>query len=329
MNAARLCYKAGKMNWKVKAGLQWLFSVVPRGESVNYFCQRYVTHSVPISDAGLADQVAMARRHLRAINGVVRRPLEALRLFEFGAGWDLSIPLTYWALGVRRQTLLDIRALARADLVDDAVHRLPRHIEPIEPFTPLRPTTDLRTALRRQYGIDYRAPADARCTGLESGSVDAITSSSTLEHIPRDDLRAILEECYRLLTPGGVVTAHVAYDDHYAGSDQSITRLNFLRYSDRQWRFANPPLHYQSRLRHSDYIALFRAAGFELVDMETRQATPGEQQGLGSAWHPSARFASYGVQDLITTHGFFVVRKSVAQRPLHTTFETAAVPVRS
>src|SRR5207253_9552486 len=72
--------------------------------------------------------------------------------------------------------------------------------------------TDPRAAcrmLQECFGIEYRAPCDARRTALGDGSVDYITSTNTLEHIPADDLPAILRECHRLLTPGGFLSYRV------------------------------------------------------------------------------------------------------------------------
>jgi hypothetical protein len=53
--------------------------------------------------------------------------------------------------------------------------------------------------------------------------------------------------------------------DHYAGFDARITAYNFLRFSDRTWRWYNNKLHYQNRLRVNDYRALHEAAGWHVT----------------------------------------------------------------
>src|SRR5205823_13839725 len=92
------------------------------------------------------------------------------------------------------------------------------------------------TELEEIYGIDYRAPCDAKKTGLPSLSVDYITSTSTLEHIPPEAIRLILRECYRVLRDRGVISLLIDYNDHYTYSDHKISVYNFLRYSDWVWR---------------------------------------------------------------------------------------------
>ena len=51
----------------------------------------------------------------------------------------------------------------------------------------------------------------------------------------------------------------VDYSDHFSHSDQTISSINFLRYSDDEWqRYAGNRYMYMNRLRHDDVLALFR-----------------------------------------------------------------------
>src|SRR5262249_3632127 len=125
--------------------------------------------------------------------------------------------------------------------------------------------SDFLVLLKEHYGIDYWAPCDARRTQLEAGSIDWITSTNTLEHIPLQDIHAILQECRRLLRDDGLMSCLIDYEDHYSYFDHSISGYNFLQYSDEAWAFFNPALYYQNRLRHRDYLDLFQSAGFEVV----------------------------------------------------------------
>src|SRR5436190_601029 len=77
---------------------------------------------------------------------------------------------------------------------------------------------------------------DARETGIDDGSFDLITSNSTLEHVPREDLDALLGECQRLLKPGGLMAFRIDYEDHYAIGDVALSPYNFLQYSEQNWR---------------------------------------------------------------------------------------------
>jgi SAM-dependent methyltransferase len=180
-------------------------------------------------------------------------PVGEAVFYEFGVGWDLAIPLSFAALSVGRQVLVDIRPSARVELVNDSLARL--ELEPVRSIAELEP----------RFGIEYLAPRDARATGLPAESVDFVSSTDVCEHVPEDDLAAIFRECFRLLRPGGAFSCRIDLQDHYSYFDRSISRYNFLRFSESAWRLVNSPIHFQNRLRAPDYLRLARDAGFELV----------------------------------------------------------------
>lgn len=129
-----------------------------------------------------------------------------------------------------------------------------------------------------------------------------------MEHIPARDIAAIFRELHRVLKPGGVISCEIDYHDHYCTFDKSITPYNFLRYSDRHWRIFNPPLNYQNRLRHSEYLALARGAGFELVEEGLSEVGTPQLEQLASV--PLAeQFRHFAEGDLAITQSHLVLRK--------------------
>jgi len=104
------------MNWRWKALVQLTLSVVPGGEHLNYFFQTYVTKTLPTSDAEFVAHVSYAKKHIGAINRHYDRPIGEATFYEFGAGWDMIIPLAFYGLGVEYQILVDIRNLLRPAL---------------------------------------------------------------------------------------------------------------------------------------------------------------------------------------------------------------------
>jgi hypothetical protein len=252
-----------RRNWKQKAALQRAFSRIPGGQHVNYVFQRRVTHGLPIGDDALDAQIELAHHHVEQVRRHGARDLGAAAFFEFGAGWDFAMPLALHSLGVRHQTVVDLRRLARLDLALDIDQRI-RRLDGAEPASS---PTDLASFLDER-GIDYRAPADARATGLPGGSIDAITSTNTLEHIPPDEIRAIYRELRRIAAPDAVISFQIDYQDHYSYFDPSIGVYNFLAFDDETWRRFNPSLHFQNRLRHRDHVELIEAAGFEIIESE-------------------------------------------------------------
>jgi SAM-dependent methyltransferase len=253
------------MRWLAKAALQRGLGFVPRGESLNYVFQRHVARSLPAGESVFRRKFARAQQHLAAYEEHGRRaPLGEAVFYEFGVGWDLAIPLSFAALGVGRQVLVDIRPSARVELVNHSLALLDQLGEPVGSLA----------ELEERFGIEYLAPVDARKTGLPAESVDFVSSTDVCEHVPADDLAAIFRECHRLLRPGGAFSCRIDLQDHYSYFDRSLSRYNFLRFSDGAWRLVNSPLHFQNRLRAPDYLRLVRDAGFELL--VERPSGPGE-----------------------------------------------------
>ncbi|MDQ6946418.1 MAG: class I SAM-dependent methyltransferase, partial [Actinomycetota bacterium] len=218
------------------------------------------------------------------------------------------IPLAFYCLGVNHQVLVDIRRLVRDELVVDTARRLCDGVVPGLQRTPEAALVgrglDRRLAA---VGITYRAPCDARASGLESGSVDYITSTSTLEHIPAADIRLILRESRRLLSSEGRLSLLIDYQDHYSYADDTISVYNFLQFEDEAWTRWSPSLQYQSRLRHRDYLAMFDDEGFEVLDAEPHVGSDNDIEvlrSLGVASH----FQRYGEQDLAIRGALITLR---------------------
>ncbi len=301
------------MRWLAKAALQRGLGALPQGERLNYVFQRRVLHSFPIGDTAFRQKFTRAVNHLAAYeeHGPGVPPAEAT-FFEFGAGWDLAIPLAYSLLGVGRQVIVDIRPSARTELVRETIAAFGRLRPELEEAAGrgLRdlggPITSL-AELETRFGIRYLAPCDARATGLPADSVDFVSSTDTCEHIPQADLGAIFAECHRLLRPGGAFSCRVDLQDHYSYFDHSLSRYNFLRFSDRTWALVNSPLHYQNRLRAPEYLSLVREAGLDLVT--ERPSGPNEQGRAELQTLPLAkRFRGYSPEQLGVTVLSFVAR---------------------
>ena len=297
----------------MKALLQQLLSRVPQGEQLNHLFQRYVTRSLPTADAGCVTIVGKAREHVRTIARHFRRTLGEAVFYEFGAGWDLMIPLVYYGLGVKRQILVDVRPLLRPELVNATIAQFKRLAPQLRlsrlPTQRIPHDWPAALALLREcYGIEYRAPADARDTGIAPAGVDCITSTNTLEHVPQDDVVRILAECRRILADDGVMSFQIDYQDHFAYFDARISVYNFLRYSERGWTRYNPALHYQNRLRHSDYLRIISATGFEVVEEHRTDATEADRALLGTL-PVDRRFRHYGQDDLGVRGALLLLRK--------------------
>jgi len=256
----------------------------------------------------------LAKLHIDAVRQHCDRRLEETTFYEFGAGWEMTIPLAFYAAGVEHQIVVDIRNLLRPMLVNNTIEKYQRMAsDSVFLRIPERHVDGRRhqfqTKLKECYGIDYRAPCDAKLTGIETNSIDVITSTSTLEHIPFRSLQLILRECHRILRDDGLVSFIIDYTDHYSYFDSSISRYNYLKYSDAQWALFNNGLHFQNRLRHCDYLDLFRAAGFEVVDEQHPEATDTEMKAIARL--PLAKkFECYALHELAVSFSLTLIRKA-------------------
>jgi SAM-dependent methyltransferase len=299
--------------WIAKAVGAKALGVLPGSDSLHYRLQRHVTRSLPTSRRVFRRQRARAVAHVEAyLQHGPERPLAEAVFYEFGAGWDLTIPLVYRALGVERQVLVDIRPNVRLELVNHTLRRLRKGRAALRrvarrPVRGLGPPLGSSAELEPRFGIRYLAPCDARATGLPSASVDFVSSTSTLEHIPEPDIVPILAECRRLLRPDGVLSARIDLRDHFSYADSRLSPYSFLRYSPRAWRLLNSRLLYQNRLRLTNHLRLIETAGFELVAVDADQPCERAQEELRSVPIADA-FRGYSREDLAAGTAFVVAR---------------------
>ncbi len=277
------------MNWRVK----WLgflvFEHVPHASLLHRFSQRYITKRY-LKPARLETYGIHTAAFLKHCSGGVA--------LEFGAGRNLLAPLLLSHAGARRIYAVDLQRIATIEQVSDGIDRCRAALGGDWP------TVASFDELEQSYRIIYRAPCDARNLDLPDDSVDFVYSTSTLEHIPSQAIKEILAECRRVVRPKGIFSFIIDYHDHYGTADAGISMFNFYRYSSAQWRKYNPVVHYQNRLRHSDYEALFHGSG-----LETLSADP-----ITARWSAKAmavklhkEFTNYSPADLATTNGIFVL----------------------
>src|SRR5258708_31373076 len=109
------------MDWRVKAIAQNVFSYLPKGQHFNYMFQEHVTRSNHLDEARFLDILSWGTSHLEAIRRHEGRPLQQLTFYEFGAGYHLGGPLTFFSYGVRRQLLADLDPSSAPDLVNSCL----------------------------------------------------------------------------------------------------------------------------------------------------------------------------------------------------------------
>lgn len=243
-----------KISWKTKSRLLSVFDLL--GQDALNFAQKHLTRRAVVDLPVIPKAWAFQKRNVAEY-----RPRD---LIEFGAGKNLGQNLFIAEPGLR-QRVVDLNPMLDLELVNHVITLL-RERHGLEELA----AVSSREELAERYAITYEAPVDMTATHFEDGRFDMCISSNTLEHIPVASLRAILTELRRILRTGGLLCAQIDYSDHYAHSDRSISKLNYLQFDEQRWRSYNHRVFYQNRLRHNHYRTLFDQAGFVTLRAEAQ-----------------------------------------------------------
>ena len=266
------------MNWKLKAALQQAVSLLPSNASFElyYRMQRACGTLRRVNPIEGFENGVRLLDAAEAASGDVRDKT----VLEVGTGRRLNVPITLWLCGAAKTITVDLNRYLKPRLILEDIEFLRRHPAAIETAFGARARSDefqrrLALLLRRDLdvtslcelaGIQYVAPHDAGRLPLANETVDWHVSNNVLEHIAPDVMRNILLEGRRVVRRDGLLIHRVDFSDHFSEVDARITTVNFLRYSERQWRrYAGNRYNYHNRLRIDELESIIRAAGLEIV----------------------------------------------------------------
>jgi len=263
------------MRWQIKWLKNAAFGVLPWANSLRRIKRRLRPYPTDIPPWTLEEGFRLLEL-LREADC----ELHDRRVLEIGSGWRPIIPLLFSLAGARvvmtdSQQLMDGPTFAGtvaglAMLAPQIAVRL--KIDEADVRTALaEPSENLVDSLRR-FRLEYCAPTDI-VADPPPGSFDIVMSRAVLEHVPPAVLQSLLAAAFRLLRPGGWTVHAVDNSDHWSHGDPRLSRIHFLRYSEKFFGLLNSfnPLDYQNRLRHPQYVELLKAVGF-VIDFE--RSTP-------------------------------------------------------
>jgi ubiquinone/menaquinone biosynthesis C-methylase UbiE len=295
------------MNWKVKCVSSYILSKLPQSMRIYNAIQKHLTgrwHRDVRHTMAVPNNYTM---HIDAFHKYWG-DFKSAQYYEFGVARDLFSNLVNYCSGIEKQLAIDLNPLATAELVNGTCSQLR---EVTSPYIVRKPTqnigNDFKRDLLENYGIDYRAPSDARAVKFPDGSVDLIASTSTFEHIPEEMLRKILAECHRLCHKGSIMSHEIDYSDHYSHRDNSITPYNFLKFSDKTWDRIHMRHYYQNRLRHNEIRRLIIDSGFTILEEST--VIPENAKDMISTVQLAQNFRTFPMADLLATKGHFICTK--------------------
>ena len=239
-----------QINWKLKSilfGLVAIFNLY----RLLYWLQKNASKRSRVRIDKINENWIIHEKNLKDI--------ENCHLIEFGAGQSLSQNI-YLSHFVRSQTLVDLFPMINLELVNQATEQI-SNIFSQNKYKKVENLSDLR----KNYNINYIAPFEFHKSQLEENIFDACISTNTLEHIPKKEIIIIFKDLKRILKNGGLISSIIDYSDHYAHTDKNISNLNFLKYSEKDFKKYNHKSHFQNRLRHNDYLKLFKSLGYEVI----------------------------------------------------------------
>ena len=267
-----------RVNWKWKARVQNAVAALPFSEQIYYAMQRTVGSLKPGRSNPLEwfDAARTIAQWIEKAGQEVR----GKRFLEVGTGRNVNIPLALWLSGASEVVTVDLNSYLSAALVAETIEFVrqkrdevvkafgtqsqePLFQERLEKLTRFQGNT---TELLRLAHIRYVSPADATRLDFPDRSFDFHISHAVFEHIPAEAIRGILSEARRLLQPRGLLMHIIDPSDHFAHDDASITAINFLQFSEREWqRLAGNKFMYHNRLRAFEYRQLFEQAGAHIL----------------------------------------------------------------
>jgi len=124
--------------------------------------------------------------------------------------------------------------------------------------------------LYRLLDFEYVIESSGSLKQFPDNSLQLVVSGGVLEHVKREAVPLLLKETLRVLKPGGWALHSIDIEDHLAHYDRKVSKKMYLAFSERTWThlFENK-VQYINRLQRGEWLALFNAAGFTLVEEDS------------------------------------------------------------
>lgn len=312
------------MHWKFKSKIQNLVSLLPSSLSVSmyYWIQRRFGRLRRINPINKLTAAIETCNRICEQGETISDKI----FFEIGTGRAPMVPIAYWLMGSRKIITIDLNRYLKSELVEESLRYIYENQEEVlnlfgslmdkerfkellkvgrnSPFS-LSKTLDM-------CQIQYIAPGDAANTRLLEDSIDFHTSFTVFEHIPLNVLEGVLKEGNRIVKKKGLFVHMIDYSDHFSHMDKSISSINFLQFSENQWRrFAGNRYMYMNRLRHDDFINLFEFVGQRIIDVQPKTDKQLYELLNDESFQLDERFSSKSKDVLAITEAWIVSQKNV------------------
>lgn len=189
--------------------------------------------------------------------------IEAKNILEIGSGWAPVMP--YFMLYQGKAKLVSTFDLNR-HFSKNSIKRLN---EVFDSEYGIRVTPDSTNPYKLPKNISYYPNTNLIDADLPEPGL--VFSRFVLEHVKPDDLALMHKKFKRELNPGSLIVHLISPSDHRAYVDNNLSLQDFLQYSEAEWEKQQTKFDYHNRLRLPQYLAIFKAAGLELLHVEYDQ----------------------------------------------------------
>jgi len=278
-----------QINWRLKSLIYW-FLYFTFLKKILFFIQKKITKRA-YSSIGV--MLYAYKLHFNSL-----KKYKSKKILEFGAGKSLeqNIYLSIKFNNRINQTVIDIDKMIDFNLLNFAKNQLQKKIKLSPKLKYIKNLKDLQNFLN----IKYYAPINIIDLN-EKKNFDAIISTNVIEHISKKNFEIILEKFRKIVKNNGILSFLIDYSDHYSHTDKNISSTNFLKYSELEFKKYNTPLLFQNRLRHYDYIDIFKNKKFKILKII--KGPKGDMQNTVSDEFKKNH------KDLFVTWGYFLLKK--------------------
>jgi len=298
--------------WIAKALVQKAISYLPASQRINTFFQKHVTKGLQLTDDLFEDKLGHFHYHWHFFNSCSTRSQHSFKALELGTGWYPIIPIMMFIKGAKKVYTWDVQSLVEPEYVQDTIGKFLTHANNGKISIPEDRLVTLKDCYQElnQKNVNDVLPmmnierfiGDARQTGLDDHSIDLILSNNTFEHVDSSTLRQILTEFQRIASQGGVMSHFIDLTDHFSHLDKSISKLHFLKYSNRQWKWIDNSIQPQNRLRITDYRHIYYDLNIP-IDVEQNEYLPEEELAKTTI---DKSFQNISEQYLLVSHSYLV-----------------------
>ena len=305
------------MKWEKKALIQNVISKLPSVVSnIIYFQIQKKFGTLNLLSSWHHLNIKNIRENLKKINF----DLSGKVILEIGTGRSLIIPVLLWLYGADKIISVDKNKLLKKETTFNFIDFLHNNKEKLTDFL----DADSRSKkfeyrlmqlsqIKRNFdslfqlcNIQYLAPSDAAELPTGTGSVDLYLSVSVLEHIEPEIIEKIFIEAKRVLRQNGYMYHIIDLTDHFSHADKSITSINFLKFSEKEWKkYANNPFAYHNRLRVYDYSEIFQKAGLNIF-LQNNKLDEDAKNLLNNAFVLDQKYQNRKAEDLATGNIEFI-----------------------